>query len=200
MRFEGTLVIRAPRERVWRFLTDPETLSLCAPGLESIEVLAPGQRFRAVASVGFGAVKATFANEVEWLDLEPLTRARMKVHGTTPGSAVDATSEMQLSDGPEGATGLRWSADVSVAGTLASIASRLMGSVAQRLTDAFFDAVRRRIEAHREFRFGPVPLDQAEGKILGHNLAGADGRPALRKGRPLSAADVAVLRALGREL
>ena len=198
MRFEGTLTIRAPRDRVWRFLTDPEKVSRCAPGLETIEVLVPGERFRAVAAVGFGAVKATFANEVEWLDLEPPTRARMKVHGTAAGSAVDATSEMLLSDGPEGATALRWAADVSVVGTIASIAARLMGSVAQRVTDAFFDTVRRRIEVRREFRFSSLPLDQATGKILGHNVAGADGRTALRKGRPLTPEDIATLRGLGR--
>src|SRR5262249_53368717 len=85
-----------------------------------------------------------------------------------------------------------------VMGTIASIAARLMGSVAKRLTDAFFESVRRKIEADREFRFGPVPLAQAEGKILGHNVTGADGRPALRKGRPLSAADVPLLGSLGR--
>ena len=47
-------------------------------------------------------------------------------------------------------------------------------------------------------RFGPVPLEAAEGRILGHNVAGPDGRRALRKGRPLTAADVETLRALGR--
>jgi len=46
-------------------------------------------------------------------------------------------------------------------------------------------------------KFGPVPLERAEGRILGHNVAGPDGRRALRKGKPLSAADVAALRALG---
>jgi molybdenum cofactor cytidylyltransferase len=47
-------------------------------------------------------------------------------------------------------------------------------------------------------KFGPVPLDSAEGKVLGHNIAGPDGRRLLRKGRPLTAADIAALRALGR--
>jgi molybdopterin biosynthesis enzyme len=47
-------------------------------------------------------------------------------------------------------------------------------------------------------KFGPVPLDEAEGKILGHNIAGPDGRRAFRKGNPLTAADVKELRALGR--
>src|SRR3990167_578974 len=47
-------------------------------------------------------------------------------------------------------------------------------------------------------KFGPLSLDSAEGKILGHNIAGADGRRLLRKGKPLTAADVAALRDLGR--
>jgi len=48
-------------------------------------------------------------------------------------------------------------------------------------------------------KFGPVPLEEAEGKILGHNVAGRDGRRALRKGRSLTAEDVEVLRRLGHE-
>ena len=54
MRLEGTTTINAPRDTVWRFLTDPVGMSQCVPGLESLEVLAPGERFRAVASAGFG--------------------------------------------------------------------------------------------------------------------------------------------------
>jgi len=46
-------------------------------------------------------------------------------------------------------------------------------------------------------KFGPVPLEEAEGKILGHNIAGHDGKRALRKGKPLTAEQVALLRELG---
>lgn len=42
-------------------------------------------------------------------------------------------------------------------------------------------------------KFGPVPLAEAEGKILGHNVAGGDGKRRLRKGKPLRAEDVSVL-------
>lgn len=48
--------------------------------------------------------------------------------------------------------------------------------------------------------FHAIPLAEAEGKILGHNIAGADGRRALRKGKPLTAADLALLDQLGREM
>ena len=48
-------------------------------------------------------------------------------------------------------------------------------------------------------KFGPVPLAEAAGKILGHNIAGTDGQRLLRKGRPLTAADVAALAGIGRQ-
>lgn len=46
-------------------------------------------------------------------------------------------------------------------------------------------------------KFGPITLDQAEGHILGHNIAGPGGQRLLRKGRPLTKADVDLLRASG---
>lgn len=48
-------------------------------------------------------------------------------------------------------------------------------------------------------KFESVPVDQAEGAILGHNISGAGGRRLLRKGKALSAGDVAELHALGRQ-
>lgn len=47
-------------------------------------------------------------------------------------------------------------------------------------------------------KYRVVPLDQAEGAVLGHNVADADGRRRLRKGRELAAEDVEILRRLGR--
>jgi hypothetical protein len=47
-------------------------------------------------------------------------------------------------------------------------------------------------------KFAPVLLSDARGKILGHNIADAEGRRLLRKGKPLSDEDLEKLRALGR--
>jgi len=146
MRLSGTVLIKAPQEKVWQYLTDPEQVTKCAPGLESMEVIAPNERFRAVASVGFGAIKATFVVDVDWTELDAPNRARMKLHGKAPGGVVDGTTEMVLSDGPEGATELAWSADLTIVGTIASLAARLMGTVSKTITDTFFKCVRKQIE------------------------------------------------------
>lgn len=47
-------------------------------------------------------------------------------------------------------------------------------------------------------KFGPIPLSEAKGKILGHNIAGASGQRLLRKGKPLTEEDLEKLRILGR--
>lgn len=49
-------------------------------------------------------------------------------------------------------------------------------------------------------KFGPIPTEQAVGKILGHNMAGADGRRLFRKGHPLTPTDVTTLLEIGRSV
>ncbi|MGA9534078.1 MAG: carbon monoxide dehydrogenase subunit G [Anaerolineales bacterium] len=146
MHAEGSVTIDAPRGQVWAFLTDPNQVGKCAPGLESMEIIEEDKRFRAVVSVGFGSMKARFSADVEWVELAQPDRAKMKAHGTAPGSTVDATSEMNLTENEAGGTDLDWTADITIQGTIASLASRLMGSMTQRLTGEFFDCVKKNIE------------------------------------------------------
>lgn len=47
-------------------------------------------------------------------------------------------------------------------------------------------------------KFGPVPLSEAKGKILGHNIAATNGQRLLRKGKPLTGEDLEKLRIVGR--
>jgi hypothetical protein len=118
----------------------------CVPGLETLNIVEPDKRFNAVASIGLGSVKVTFNAQVEWLELDIPNRARMKVHGVAPGSSMDAISEMSLSPGANGETEMKWEADVTVVGKIATLASRLMGGVTQKLAGDFFNCVKSEIE------------------------------------------------------
>jgi carbon monoxide dehydrogenase subunit G len=146
MHLEGTITINAPREAVWAFLTDPYQVSQCAPGVEKVEVLEGGRAFRGSAAIGFGSVKARFVGDAEFLELDAPRRAKIKAHGNAAGSAADVVSEMALEPAADGATDLRWTADVTIVGQLASLAARLMGSISQKLVGTFFDCVRKKIE------------------------------------------------------
>ena len=146
MHLKGDVTIRAPRKRVWDFMTDPNQIGQCAPGVEKIETIEPLKKYRGTVSVGFGAVKARFTGDVEILQLDEPNYAKLKAHGSATGSVADAVSEMHLSDGPDGSTDVHWTADVNVSGQLASLASRLMVPVSQKLAGQFYDEVRKRIE------------------------------------------------------
>jgi len=146
MRFEGSVPIRAPRERVWAFVTDPDQVGQCGPGVETIEVVDP-THFKATAKVGIGFISARFVVNMEFADQQPPDRATIKAHGQAPGSAVDATAEMHLSDGADGSTVMDWSADVNIAGTLASVGARLIEGTANKMIGQTFECMRTRLEA-----------------------------------------------------
>jgi uncharacterized protein len=147
MKFSGTVQIRAPRDRVWAFVTDPQQVGTCGPGVESIEVVDP-THFKAAAKVGIGFIRARFVVSLEFAELEEPERALIKAHGQGPGSAVDATAEMRLSDGPEpGTTGMDWNADVVIAGALASVGARMIEGTANKMIGEAFDCMRAKLEA-----------------------------------------------------
>ncbi len=146
MLLKGDVTIRAPRKKVWDFLTDPNQIGQCMPGVEKIETVEPLKKYRGTVSVGLGTVKARFNGDVEIVELDEPNRAKLKAHGTATGSAADVISEMTLSDAAEGSTLVQWTADVNVSGQLASLVSRLMIPVSQKLAAVFYEEVRKRIE------------------------------------------------------
>jgi carbon monoxide dehydrogenase subunit G len=146
MLLKGDVSIRAPRKQVWDFLTDPNQLGQCVPGVEKIEIIELNKKYRGVVSVGLGNVKARFNGEVNVLELNEPDHAKLKAHGTASGTAADVVSEMSLSDGTDNSTLVHWTADVNVSGQLASLAARLMLPVSQKLSDQFYEEVRKRIE------------------------------------------------------
>ena len=146
MLLKGDVTIKAPRKKVWDFLTDPNQIGQCVPGVEKIETIEEMKKYHGVVSVGLGSVKARFSGNVEVLELDEPNRAKLKAHGTATGSAADAVSEMKLSDAGDGSTLVQWTADINVSGQLASLVSRLMVPVSQKLAGKFYDEVRKRIE------------------------------------------------------
>lgn len=146
MNLSGDVTIQAPRKKVWDFMTDPNQIGQCLPGVEKIETIEEMKRYHGVVSVGLGSVKARFSGEVEIVELDEPNHAKLKAHGTATGSAADAISELSLRDGPDESTLVHWTADINVSGQLASLVSRLMVPVSQKLAAVFYDEVRKRIE------------------------------------------------------
>ena len=145
MKFAGSVPIAAPRDRVWAFVIDPNQVGQCGPGVETIEI-TDATHYKATAKVGIGFISARFHVNLELAEQEPPERAVIKAHGQAPGSAVDATAEMRLSEGGDGRTVMDWTADVAIAGSLASVGARLIEGTANKMIAQTFDCIRAKLE------------------------------------------------------
>lgn len=145
MTFQGTVEIKAPRDTVYAFLTNPEQVTQCAPDVQKLEP-RPDGNFRVTVKAGVGFVKATFALDVVWLERDAPRAATARARGNAPGSAVDLTATMRLAD-TDGGTRLDWQADVLVSGAIASVGARLLQGAANKITTDLFACVKTRLEA-----------------------------------------------------
>jgi carbon monoxide dehydrogenase subunit G len=146
VKFQGTVDIAAPRDKVWAFVIDPNQVGQCGPGVETIEVI-DDTHFKATAKVGIGFISARFIVNMEMAELTPPDQAVIKAHGQAPGSAVDATAQMSLSDGANGDTRMDWNADVMISGSLASLGARLIEGTANKMIGQTFDCMKSKLEA-----------------------------------------------------
>jgi carbon monoxide dehydrogenase subunit G len=145
MKFEGTVDIKAPRDRVWAFVSDPAQVASCGPGVESVEMV-DDTHYKTIAKIGVGFISARFNGEITIVEQAPPDRMVIKVHGQAPGSAADAVASMALSDGSGGVTTMDYSADVNISGTLASVGARLIEGTANKLVAQTFDCIRAKLE------------------------------------------------------
>ena len=146
MKLAGTVDIAAARDEVWTFVTDPNQVGQCGPGVESIEVI-DDTHFKATAKVGIGFISARFVVNMEMANQVPPDRAVIKAHGQAPGSAVDAVARMTLGDGTAGGTRMDWEADVTISGSLASLGARLIEGTATKMIGQTFDCMKAKLEA-----------------------------------------------------
>jgi carbon monoxide dehydrogenase subunit G len=147
MHFTGQETIPVPMQAVWDFFMDPHRVAECAPGFQSMEILAP-DHFKPKVGVGIGAIKATFTLDVMLENLRAPNHAEVKGHGVAAGSAVDFNGRMDLTSESENVTKMDWVADVNVSGGIASVGGRLLESTARKLTAKFFANMRENLQKH----------------------------------------------------
>ncbi len=148
MRYSGTETIPAPRERVWKFVTNPEMVAQCVPDVESLDVVDP-MNFKATVKAGIGPVRGKFGFAVAWQELIEPRRAHMTAQGKSGGNVVTVDSTMDLSEAGDNGTELAWNANVVVHGMLASVGARLLDGFARKQTEQFFACIRSKLSEDR---------------------------------------------------
>ena len=144
MNFEGTFEVKAPRDKVWDFVIDPNKIGKCLPDLKSLQVEADN-KFTAIARVGIGFMKGDFKFQLAIVEQIPPSHARLKGTGTGVGSSMNMDASIDLADSETG-TKLTYKADVKIGGTLASVGQRVIGGTVEKTVNEVFNCVKRQVE------------------------------------------------------
>ncbi len=138
MDIEKTLSIAAPAERVWALLLDPKVMGECVPGMQSIEVISDVE-YVSVIQVKIAFVSARFKIKTTITEQRAPHYLRSEGTGedTSVASSLKQTSEIFLTELPDGSTELRMTINVDVLGRLGTFGLNVMKTKADRMWDEF---------------------------------------------------------------
>jgi len=144
MHFEGKAVVKAPVDKVWNFISTPESIAQCLPGVEEYKVL-DGKRTEAKVKIGVGFIKGTFKVNSRVLEEDPVNhRAKLSIDGSGVTSAFRAEIQISCNPHPEGSE-LAWIAEATVSGPLGSVAKGLIENASQKVVNQTLECVTNKV-------------------------------------------------------
>ena len=139
MDLSGDHTFAAPRERVWQFLLDPETLRHCLPGCERLDEIGPDE-YTATMKIGVAMIRGTYQGRVKITDKQEPERYRMLVEGKGAAGQISGEGLLELFD-EGGQTRVHYSGSANVRGTLARVGARVMQPAANLIVGQFFNCL-----------------------------------------------------------
>jgi carbon monoxide dehydrogenase subunit G len=148
MKIEGKHQIRAPRERVYEALIDPEVLQRIIPGCEQLEKNGENT-FAATMRTGVGSIKGVFNGNVRLENLRPPEHFRMAVEGKGAPGFLKGSGDLDLETSGETTT-VSYTGEVQVGGTIASVGQRMIQGTVKMMSTQFFTALEAEAKAAKD--------------------------------------------------
>ena len=150
MLMEGKFTIKAPIQKLWETLLDPETLLSCIPGAEKIERIDE-KTFDCVVKQKVGPISVKFKFKSVLSKLEPPTHIEVEGEGEDIAKAGHFVqkSVVDLRETPGGEVEVSYKTEATIVGKLAMFGDRIMRAKAKKVEEEFTKALQERLK-----RFG----------------------------------------------
>ena len=142
MHLEGEFRVKADRDTVYAFLTDPSRVSRCMPDVRDVEI-RDQDHFTVKAAVGISHIKGTMVLKLEITNRLPPVSTTVIGRGTGMASAVDLTTSFTLDASDGGETIVTWHGDVTISGSLAAFGPQgLLDRVGRANVEKFIEGIK----------------------------------------------------------
>ena len=143
MKVTGSYLFQASASKVWATLMDPQVLSRCLPGCETLERVGDDQ-YQAVLSVGIGPIRGRYQAKIAIHDKTLHQSYRLVLEGTGPTGFAKGEALITLVE-QEGKATVQVEGDAQAGGPMARVGQRMMGSAAKMVLDQFFSCLQQAV-------------------------------------------------------
>ncbi len=144
MKIDGSMIVSAPREKLWQLLQEPEFLQEVMPGCKKLEQTGEDE-YIGVVSARIGPIASQYTTKFSILNKRAPESYRLHLEGEGKGGFVRADIQIALSEAEDG-TQLGYSGEVMIGGTVARIGQRVIDSASKMLINQGFKALRKKVE------------------------------------------------------
>jgi carbon monoxide dehydrogenase subunit G len=147
MLMEGKFTIKAPIQKLWDTLLDPETLLSCIPGAEKIERIDE-KTFDCVVKQKVGPISVKFKFKSVLSKVEPPTHIEVDGEGEDIGKVGHFVqkSVVDLRETPGGEVEVSYRTDATIVGKLAMFGDRIMRAKAKKVEEEFTKALQEKLK------------------------------------------------------
>ncbi len=139
MKYDGQVNVNATRQEIMLYMDNIEKLVPCFPKIKQFTKNSDGS-YDVVGSVGIGFIRGDYKANVK-VDKTSDSNLKMIAKGKGMNSNVDIEADIEVQDNL-----IKYSADVKVSGTLATVGARMMGSAIEGIVNDLFSCFKKEIE------------------------------------------------------
>lgn len=149
MRVDKQETVQAPVLKVWEELWNVQKLIGYIPGVESVETLEEGKRYKARVRDRVGPFHVSFQLDVvvETAEHGSFLKARVSGAERRLASTLQQVIEIRLAESAPGETSINVGADVSILGKLGSLGDGLIRARALEAISTFVASLKKDIES-----------------------------------------------------
>jgi uncharacterized protein len=145
VKLSHTAVVKAPRARVWKLVTDVPAAARCVPGVAAVTPAGAG-KYKGSLLVQLGPVRLVLDGDVALTATdEDAGRASVRADAKDSrlGGTVRATMDLALVDTDADTTELRITSDVQIAGRIGEFGQPVIQRKADQLMAQFTECLAR---------------------------------------------------------
>ncbi|NQT80616.1 MAG: carbon monoxide dehydrogenase subunit G [Candidatus Aminicenantes bacterium] len=148
MILEGKLSIKAPIQKLWDTLLEPETLHACIPGAEKIKRLDE-KTYDCVIKQKVGPISVRFKFKAILTEVKSPNHIEMMGEGEDIGKAgrITQRTSIDLKETGGGEVEISYRCDASIVGKLAMFGDRIMRAKAKKVEAEFTEALKEKLQS-----------------------------------------------------